>query len=225
MDRSEDVKIHGGFVLGFLIFLPVGIVLLLLRFVLHAKYNHLRDKDYRLTGHVLMTMFVFLMLLIRGSMEGGEGFGAIFITFFIIFGVPALIFYGLAYSRKRKMEALYKAYYRLVIEQGYDTVATLSQLTGVSVRNVREDIRHMVVTGQLPDATLTKDGDIVLPGRTPRSETQANDSAAQQAAAAQFAGPPKSVACSGCGATVNLYPGQTTECDFCGTILNDEDGG
>ncbi|MCR8642944.1 hypothetical protein NV379_09755 [Paenibacillus sp. N1-5-1-14] len=225
MHKPVNVRIHGLFVLIGLLLFPVGVALLIIRYALHAKYNHLREKDYRLTGHVLMTLLGLCMLLFLASGATGDVFVGIFIPFFILFGIPAIFFYVIAYSRKKKIIALYKAYYWLIIEQGNGTIVALSQSTGVSVKKVREDIRYMIATGQLPNASLTDSGDIVLPGRTMKSEMQMNDSATAQTSAAMEArieGTSKSVFCSGCGAAVKLHPTQPKECQYCGTVLKDE---
>ncbi|ACT04833.1 hypothetical protein [Paenibacillus sp. JDR-2] len=295
MHKSVNVKIHGAIILfSFLIFFPVGIILLIIRYALHAKYNYLREKDDRLAGHSFLTLFGLVMLMCMLAGVSGDGLLVSFIGFFIFLGIPAILFYAVASSRKKKMDKLYMAYYHLVIEQGNTSIAVLSQSTGVPVQKVSEDIRYMIVTDRLPGASMTSmgditlsktsmtdswntveagvktnrtnnNGDIVLPGMTIKSMASGGDielpgmtikgmangggivlpgmtinssttsseieinieigddgiGTAQQAAAAKASDDgPKSVVCSGCGANVNLYPGKSQECEFCGNVIN-----
>jgi len=167
VDTPVNAKIHGAFILlSFLIFFPIGIILLIIRYVLHAKYNHLRIRDYKITGHALLTLFGLMMIILFSGTTSGRFAG--FIGFFVLLVIPAIIFYAVSSSLKKKMVTLYKMYYWLVIEQGNGSIAALSQSTGVSPDKVLEDIRYMIATGQLPNASLNGSGNIVLLGQPPK---------------------------------------------------------
>lgn len=223
MQKAVNVKIHGAIILlSFLIFFPIGIVLLIIRYGLHSKYNYLREKDHRLTANILLTILGIIALICLIATMTGDNLMISLIIFLVLLGLPALLFYAAASSRKKKMDALYKLYSLLITEQGKTSIAALSLSAGEPARKVKEDVRYMIATGHLPDASITLNGDIVLPDYRGNIGSNNNSGFTQQAAAAKDSSSngPKSEICSGCGAAVNVYPGKSQECEFCGNIIN-----
>ncbi|BBI36753.1 phage holin family protein [Cohnella abietis] len=233
----DKPKIHGAFILlGMVLFFPVGIVLLLVRFVTHYKYNHLRANDYMLVGHAFITFYAFIAFIVMLASETTSDVVALLIVFGILIGVPAIIFYIVGARRKKKMANLYNLYYHLTTAQGIDAIDRIAELTGEKPRNVTQDISYMIVSGRLTDARLDPTAQLVIMGnRTAKGQENPNPvggpatreqiimtdqvAAARAGAGASSQPAPKMVTCSGCGSSSKVIPGQRQDCEFCGNSL------
>ncbi|WP_239615461.1 hypothetical protein [Cohnella mopanensis] len=227
----DQPRIHGAIILATMfIFFPVGIVLLIIRFAVHFKYNHLRAMDYRLTGHSFVTFFaavagIILLASAGSSTMTSSDVTAVLIVFAIVLGLPAFVFYVLGASRKKKMTNLYNLYYNITTAQGVDSLDRISELTGENVRNVTQDLSYMIASGKLLGATLDPANRVVkLSGRTgsssgtpataTRSEIVVNG---PRGSASPVATQP--ITCSGCGSASRVVPGESKDCEFCGNVL------
>ncbi|OXS56561.1 hypothetical protein B1A99_19735 [Cohnella sp. CIP 111063] len=222
--KIDSPKIHGSLIIvSTIIFFPLAILFILIRFAAHAKVNHLRVKDYKIVGHAFMTFYGVILAILLAVMASESDFGAgdfvlMAIVFGVILGAPALIFYLLANSRKNKMQNLYGRYYQLTTSEGVHTVSALAQLTGESESNVKQDISYMIATGRLPGARLNPaTGQIAMDGRRSSGSPDAEAAAATERPAGR---PPVAVTCFGCGASSQIVPGVQAECEFCGNALS-----
>jgi hypothetical protein len=232
-------KIHTAVIItAIIMFFPLGLVLLLIRFITHYKYNHLRGKDYTLAGHCFMLLFGCISIIILLATAGTDSSGdapAMTIAFFILFGLPGLFFYFLGARRKKKMNNLYNLYDHLTTTQGVEKFDRLAEITGENVRNVTQDLDYMIRSGRLADATLDMTyQQIRLGHRSAQPEGQTDAAAAiaeqarsqQQAAAGRAAAStssrpaPVSITCPGCGSTSRVVPGESRDCEFCGNVLH-----
>ncbi|TVX99910.1 hypothetical protein [Cohnella terricola] len=237
--RIDSPKIHSAFIIAStVIFFPVAIVLIIIRFAAHARVNHLRSQDYRVVGHAFVTFyaliaFIVLLATLGSPKEEFGNFVAVVIAMGILFVTPAVVFYILAASRKKKMKNLYDIYYRLVTADGVRALSGLAQMTGESEKNVRQDISYMIATGRLPHASLNlAEGTVVMNNRGPGAGQAAGEEqsqASRQAAAASAGGSGsqasrpqpavQAITCFGCGSSSRIVPGVRQECEFCGNSL------
>jgi len=229
--RIDSPKIHSAFIIAAtLIFFPVAIVLIIIRFAAHARVNHLRSQDYRVVGHAFVTFYALIAFIVLMAAQANPpdefgNFVLVVALMGIFFVTPAVLFYILAASRKKKMKNLYEIYYRLVTAEGVRALSGLAQMTGESEKNVRQDISYMIVTGRLPNATLNlAEGTVVMNNRGPgagQADSAAHEmsQASGQAAAASAGASAQAITCFGCGSSSRIVPGVRQECEFCGNSL------
>ncbi|WP_256759578.1 hypothetical protein [Cohnella sp. WQ 127256] len=239
----DKPKIHSAFILiAVFIFFPVGIALLIIRFIKHRNYNHFRAKDYTLVGHSFVTFGaaisgLVLLVELSSQEEDMSGAMAVLILSAIIFGIPAILFYVLGATRKKKMDNLYQMYNHFITAQGVESIDRITELTGESIRNVTQDLSYMIASEKLQDAKLdTVRRSVTLNNRTatgPNSSENASDERRdnhnedRQAAAAgsnsrggNSGNAAQSVLCSGCGSSSRVIPGRSQECEFCGNVIS-----
>ncbi|MGG4036317.1 hypothetical protein ABEV74_21850 [Paenibacillus cisolokensis] len=176
------------------ILFPIGLLLLIIRFVMNAKYRHLRAGDYRVTGYCFLVWLVFISILMIS--DPSEGAGEAITVFLFVLGVPALIFLWVGRNKKKEMERLYDEYNKLIELQSELNVNHLSTMTGLSVDDVAQDLRYMLMTGRLVHVTGKSD-----------SQTAAAPSG------------PVTVQCGNCGASDSVVPGKSKTCEYCGSTL------
>ncbi|MCD9024806.1 hypothetical protein [Cohnella silvisoli] len=239
----DKPKIHGGWIiLGMILFFPVGAVLLLIRFVAHYKVNHLRADDYKLVGHSFLVLLglVWVIVAAASSESTPDDTNAVFIVLGVFFGVPAIIFYIIAYRRRMKMQALYNLYDTLIYEKEMESIDQISRLTGQSVNNVMQDLEYLIDTEVFTGATLDKetreifveyeeddsdeeyveeDEEEIDEEYVEENEEEDNYTEAVNQTAATSAAVPMPITCSGCGASSRVIPGKHTDCEFCGNVL------
>ncbi|QJD85705.1 hypothetical protein [Cohnella herbarum] len=228
----DKPKIHTAIVLiSMLVFFPVGIILLIIRFATHYKYNHLRAKDYGVVGHSFMILYGLILLITFASSTGSDDIIPMVVVFGIFLGLPGVIFYILGSTREKKMKNLYNMYYHLTTAQGIESVSRISELTGVSRRNVTQDLTYMIASHRLPDARFDPVAQVVTLGSRratdptsaatstgrPNEATREQIILTEQAAASGLTA--QSVTCTGCGSTSSVIPGRSRECEFCGSVL------
>jgi predicted flap endonuclease-1-like 5' DNA nuclease len=235
----ERPKIHSGFIISaMIIFFPIGIVLLLIRFAAHYKYNHLRAKDYTLVGHSFMILFgwfALIVLLATADTNTAGDVTGILVVLFIFLGLPGVFFYILGSNRKKKMNNLYNLYEHLTTVQGIEKFDRLAELTGENVRNVTQDLEYMIRSERLADATLDMTYQQIRLGHRsvqPEGQTDAATAIAEQARSQQQAAAgraaastssrpaPVSITCPGCGSTSRVVQGESRDCEFCGNVLH-----
>lgn len=225
----DKPKIHTAIILvAMFVFFPVGIILLIIRFAAHHKYNHLRAKDYGVVGHSIMIFFGLFALLGFAALDP-EDIIPYLVVFAIILGLPGVLFYILGSRREKKMKNLYNMYYHLTTSQGIESVSRISELTGESQRNVTQDLTYMIASHKLPDARFDPVAQVVTLGSRRATDSAATSTGrpneatreqiilSEQAAASGLTA--QSVTCTGCGSTSSVIPGRSRECEFCGSVL------
>lgn len=216
----------------FLLFLVI--ILIVVRQTRHRGLNHLKAKDYAISGHY------FVLLIICGHVEytvsdditsTSDQFALLFV-WLIMFGIPAFIFYSLSRKWKRRMQQRYFAYQQLVTQQGITNVYQLSGFMNLDVRDVITDLEYMAHAGMIPHSVLEQQHAPFVPNASQGMHTEAqvppspasnhHSPGGKQAADAQKASAPKapvSIRCGGCGAVAVVTPGSSVECEFCGNAL------
>ncbi|THF84253.1 helix-turn-helix transcriptional regulator [Cohnella fermenti] len=214
-------KISNGLIIWLtILFFPLAILLILIRFLAHANVNHLRDKDYEVTGHFFTWMWLVWSVIIIVINYWGENVltpGELVVGLMIVAAVlltPAFVFYGLGKRRRAKMQERYRIYARLA-EGGVADYNEIAARTGIRYRDVEQDMRYIQ---QLKG--LTGNGLEAVSGErrsdpNPVSGIPDAGGAASRPAAAS----PRAVVCQGCGSSTMVLPGESRECEFCGNEL------
>ncbi|WP_027086527.1 hypothetical protein [Cohnella panacarvi] len=222
--RVDTPKISTSLIIGAtIVFFPVAFVLILIRFAAHAKVNHFRAKDYRVTGHVFLTLFLMAVLInvLVGATASDFTVSTavtVIVVFAITLGIPAAIFYIVAYKRNKKMEELYSEYYSLIMFDNIRTLEGLSQRTGISLNEVKQDISYMIASQELPDALLdSATGTILVSEQSDEWDEEALDEDYSEGEEEDSVS--RTVTCTGCGATSTVSPSESRECEFCGNVL------
>lgn len=214
------------------LFMPIGLVLALLRLIFTHFKNYRRPTNLNLLMHVFIGGFVELSIAILSSALNGEVKNSEFVFMIIflavIFLTPAFIMASVTAKAKYTLSKINTSYLELIQNQNIRHVGTLSQRTGLSENDVWRDVQVLKEKGQLDMGIILSEGH-----QTPGSSTSAPDSHSRRMASssgterAQSYGQPtsgqprlpKSVNCPGCGAQNTVLPGQSTSCDYCGTTI------
>ncbi|MCL6605932.1 MAG: hypothetical protein K6T94_23960 [Paenibacillus sp.] len=203
--------------LGYL-FMPVGLVLALLRLLGSHYKNYRKASNYNLLFHVFIGGFIEIGVLFAADWINGKNSLGITIIILVMFGLmfllPAYLFGNLAAKGRYRFTQLTNLYLELIDSLGISFIGTLSERTGQSEGDVRRDILYLKDRGILDPYLIFSEGAQMEPvhtssgfGHTPSQ----SPSTPQQL--------PKSIHCSGCGAQNTVSPGQSKSCDYCGTAI------
>lgn len=227
--KINSPKIHSAFIIAAtVLFFPVAILLILIRFALHSPVNHLRAQDYRVVGHAFMTFYALCVLILILALSSDPTTTVVdlilvAVVMAVILVTPGIVFYVLANARNKKMQLLYIRYKQLTLDDGVQTVSGLAQFTGESSKNVTQDISFMMASGLFPNASLDSAGRITVTRRSSSAASSSAEAAASTERGAAVRTPRAqtvAVICSGCGSSSEVVPGERKECEFCGNMLS-----
>ncbi|RED83299.1 hypothetical protein [Cohnella phaseoli] len=227
--KINSPKIHSAFIIAAtVIFFPVAILLILIRFALHSPVNHLRAQDYRVVGHAFMTFYALCVLILILALSSDPTTTVVdlilvAVVMAVILVTPGIVFYVLANARNKKMQLLYTRYKQLTLDDGVQTVSGLAQFTGESSKNVTQDISFMIASGLFRNASLDSAGRITVTRRSSPAASSSSEAAASTERGAAVRTPRAqtvAVICSGCGSSSEVVPGERKECEFCGNMLS-----
>ncbi|MBU9723203.1 MULTISPECIES: hypothetical protein [Bacillaceae] len=209
-------------IIGFIVFWPVGIGLLIWRI---AKSRKLMLKAGNLIRIVGIIILVFYALLAIASVADPEAGFEVFIFSTIFFFLPGFILYR--YGKKLRLESKKtKQYIQWIINEHLRTVDEIARRGQLNPAQVRTDIHQLMEKNFLPNARLNQETDRVefiideeINNEQDRVENSVQNEVAATTETAFTAPKPRSVSCSGCGAN-NMVVGDSGECEYCGTALN-----
>lgn len=234
-DYKEDLAIGTGkMVLIWIFLLPLFPIFMLYRIIKHRHYPHKKISDFKLIGLVLLIGFIFLFIVDVSSEPNTAVI--IFISLFTL--LPAMIMFGVASNKTKKMDTRYILYRDLITENGITSIEEMARLTGQRPNVVKNELKHMIHENLLPDMDLHNNQIIKfdkklttmfnqpLPMRfedssiraDAPSEAHCDDPSHQNVAFNK--GKLKTVQCQGCGASETIMEGTTTKCDYCDNIIS-----
>ena len=217
-----------GIVLAFIIFWPVGILLLFLRIATDrsATMKSGIGKAISVVSYVLLG-FAGIFLLMAIFSDTSMLFAA------VLFGVGGILVNNFARNMK-KAGLRYKRYIDLVVNRNMTSIQSIANDTGVDYNTAVIDLQKMIQLGYFTGAQLDPTrGTIFLGGQPVMQQTAYGaQGIAQQVAQAfnpafqqqqqSFAQQQAQVAvkaCPSCGANGRVTAGQAAECEYCGTLL------
>ncbi|WP_339319241.1 hypothetical protein [Paenibacillus sp. FSL R10-2734] len=215
------------------LFMPIGLVLALLRLILTHYKNHRKPTNLNLMMHVFFGGFVELSIaMFVDTMSGNTGTSELLtiqIFLAVIFLIPAFIFASATAKAKYTFSKLNTSYIELILTKNIRYVGSLAERVGQSESDVRRDVQYLKNKGlldidivlsegrQMPDPSMAAPN-LVHSGRTSGFGAQASG---QQIHTQPQSSPqlPKSIRCPGCGAQNTVQPGQSKSCEYCGTTI------
>ncbi|MCD8509702.1 MAG: hypothetical protein LRY73_07380 [Bacillus sp. (in: Bacteria)] len=213
-------------ILGFIVFWPIGILLLILRITRSRRLMLKAGNGIRIVGILILAFFGLLTIGVIVDPEVGL---EVFFVFCLFFLLPGLFLYR--YGRKLRLESSKtKKYIQLVVNEHLRSVDDIARSLQANPTKVREDLRKLIDQDFLPNATLnhTTDrleimiADETIAGQDGEGTEKDNRGKTTTSAnvASKTGGPhrPVSVTCPGCGAN-NIIMGSTGECEYCGSTL------
>lgn len=221
--------------MGYL-FMPVGLILAIIRIIGTHFKNYRKAVSYNLLYHVFLGGFAELMIFAVAQTISGAQTKNDFLYFsigmVIILLLPAFIFAQAALRGRRRFEHLADQYLQLVMANGVRYIGDISQLTGQSESDVRRDLQYLKNHGLIDIGIVISEGGgtagyertaaqpyspFGAPGGQPYPQPTNSLPRSQPPAARML---PKSVSCPSCGAQNTVAPDQPKSCDYCGTALS-----
>jgi len=190
-------------VLGFIIFWPIGLVLLFKR--LSSDRTATFNSGGRFKG-IYITLFIIGAVLIISS-SGSSGFGFTFWGFLFIVGG----FFVFRAARKNKSQCeLYKQYVDLVVNHSQTSIPTIASIMGLTSQVVAQDLQLMINNGFFAGAMIDYGRQIIVLRPTERAVPLPMGGGAAHTE--------RIVTCGGCGANSTIR-GTIGECEYCGSAL------
>ncbi|MEK3901402.1 hypothetical protein [Paenibacillus sp. FSL R7-0179] len=210
------------------LFMPLGLMLALVRMLSTHYKNYRKAVNYNLMLHVFVGGFVQLMGIVVYSIFSEDGIdAATLITMLILFALvsllPAAVFARSAAKARFRFSQLANQYVHLITVERVRYTGDLADRSGQSEADVNRDLLYLQKYGVLDSGLLFHEG----------ADEAASAAQGGQAASSPFSPPaggpqhqqggpqqlPKSVRCPGCGAQNTVAPNQSTSCDYCGTTI------
>jgi hypothetical protein len=219
-------------VFGFFLFMPIGIILAIVRSLNHKNQPHLKSMDGAFYGKFLLTLFVVLAILILIQGQQTDSPAAITVAlsgFAVIFLLPAVIFLGRSRFIQRGMAFRYENYKEMIYRQELTGFDELAAKVGTKEIVVSNELQRMKLLGMLPDVFIdTAAGQALYQGSDEEDweeewdESPVEDQAAaardDQASGGASSGT-KLAECASCGAKTLLRSGESKECEYCGSVI------
>lgn len=195
-------------IIAFIIFWPLGIVLLVLKSKSSKQSIFVGSSDkkfYIIIGVVL----IFLGL---GTISGSPLVG----LFMLIGGIALIIYAGQMAKRANRN----KQYIDMIVNQRITSLDTIASVNNISYENVLKEVRQLISLGVLKGAQIDEVRHMIMvaqPVRPQMTPPQYQQGYAQNIPQApQFV----TVACPGCGAKMSVQRGMTVSCEYCDTPVS-----
>lgn len=213
--------------IGYL-FMPLGLVLALVRLIGSHYKNYRKPVNYSLLYHVFVGGFMQMMGFVLFSIFSEEGVDittliALLILFALVLLWPASVFARNAAKARFRFAQLANQYVHLITAERVRYTGNLAERTGQSEGDVTRDLVYLQKYGLLDSGILFNDGTDTQ--TSPPESRQSSSPFASPGGQQSYQPPrppqlPKSVRCPGCGAQNTVAPGQSKNCDYCGTTLS-----
>lgn len=221
----------GAMVAVLFFFFPAFPFLMIYRIVQHRDYPYKKISDCQLIATILLIFSILWYIVAFGSGPSWKGVALVTIFLFI----PSLWLYNKASSINHAIYERCVQYRDCIYVNGVTSIAELAKLTGQRARIVKNEVKHSINTGLLPDLETVGDRilrlDIKLDS-SPAARFHENVIRVERVSPAHFTPPsrqasppppapkPKTVQCHGCGATMTIMEGETKRCEYCDSIVS-----
>jgi len=194
----------------FIIFWPVGLLLLFIRLG--------SDRTAAIKSAWIISAVSYVMLIIGSALL----IAAIADVYGVIMPAIALLIGGVVLNRVARQTRVrsdrYKSYIALIVNQGVASIDVIAQAVGQPYEAAVADLQKMITAGYFAGAFIDYQQRLILlahsaPGpyiTVPSSSLSAFTAAPPQT---------KTVTCSSCGANNAITIGSFTECEYCGSPL------
>lgn len=197
-------------IIAFIIFWPIGIVLLILRNGKNKQSVFLGStskKKYIIAGVVL--------ILFGLSYFSNNAF----MGFFMIVGGIALIVYA---EKLKKRGERNRRYIDLIVNQGDTSLDKISNVCNIQYNTVVTELRQLIKIGVLKNAVIDENYRTIMIQRAPvqqenlfESFTNAMGMESQATSTGTVQNEKVTCTCPGCGAKIIRLKGSTENCEYC----------
>ena len=193
-------------VIAFIVFWPIGIILLLIRLGSDRSSTITCGKNLTIISYVLLAFGAMsLLVAVTGDYEA--------FAFAVLFLIGGIIVNRFA-ARTRKRGERYKQYIELIVNQNYRSIDAIASLVDVTYPFAEGELRQMIRTGYFQGASIdsTERAIIFVPSKP--SVLQQSPAGPAQQVVPQV----RVITCKSCGANSTVV-GQFSECEYCGSTV------
>ena len=194
-----------GIIIAFILFWPVGAILLWRRIASDKKAEMLSGRVIQIIGWVCVA-FSALGIAVSVS-EGMTGEDVSMIIFFLGAGA-VLIFFG---RRMKANAAKFKKYINIVGNQHMYLIDNIAGAAGLPADKVKVDLQKMIDKGYFTGAYIDEaNRELIMPVQNvvPKQENNTTNNAGMIV-----------VTCKSCGANNTIVKGTAGECEYCGAPI------
>jgi len=194
-------------VLAFIVFWPVGIVLLVIRLSSDRSATIKCHKTIMVVSLILIGIGAILLIAAIGEADEDLFFPAVA---FLIGGIVV----NFMARKTKKTGARYKQYIALIVNHSQNSLDAIAGMVGVTYEMVIEDLQKMIKAGYFHGGYIDfTQRIIVFAPSSPQPVWQTNPAVAAPPAPPQI----KVVSCGNCGANNRVYTGYSYDCEYCGS--------
>lgn len=192
-------------IIFFIIFWPVGVVLLCKRSASKSKSGTFSGRVVQFIGWLFI---VFATILAFGS--GSEGVTGAEVTLIIFFLTGGLVIIPLG-SKISANAVIFKMYNNIIENQNLYSIDSIARVTGLPVKRVMSDLQKMIDKGYFTGAHIDEvNNEFIIPGY--------NDSQKQENSTVNNTDM-IIVICKSCGASNTIINGTVGKCEYCGSPI------
>ncbi len=216
--------------LGFILFFPIGIVLLAVRLWKHRDLSYQKVIDWKNAGTTFLIIFIPFMISFLLHLAAGSDIQYWVMVWVVLLDlIPGIYMLWKSRQRRKQLFARYDHYRHLVLVQGMTSIQTLAETVNQRPAVVVNDLQRMIYLGVFQDAFIDMYSmSIVFNQWAPAASTvNVNVSVSGGSFVPQQNKPPapappptpKTVECPGCGSSALLQPGENKKCPYCDSPL------
>ncbi|UNK19854.1 hypothetical protein MNQ98_07445 [Paenibacillus sp. N3/727] len=234
-----DALIFMGTLLFFPVFLPLGV----LRILLTHRHNYRRGYNFRMLSVQLVISFIVVMffgMIGYNDLPAEERVQAVqdyMIIFGIIFMVPVAVLVFFEIKEKSRFVRLMQLYKELILDHQIIRIHEIAERSRQKPKHVIDDLQYMIDHKLLPFGTVGNGivelkplpsiikrevqapysaGENVININFGQNHRLENDMDTSTASESKL---PKTMECPGCGAKTTINPKEAKECDYCGSMV------
>lgn len=224
---QERLAIGNGAMVLLMIFLfPLFPFFFLYRVLKHRGYPHKKISDYKFLGTFLLVCAIYGFLYAAAS---GPSVNGIILDLLFLF-IPSMLMLHKASKIPNKLSEHCVQYRDYIYVNGITSIEELARLTGQQTKTAKNELKHLMNKGLLPD--LEARGDRILrldnslnpfPAQFQENVTlvEVHSSHRNNVPVPSPAPKPITVECHGCGASMTITEGETKRCEYCGNIISE----
>lgn len=215
----------GAMVLLLIFFFPAFPFVMIYRIVKHRDYPFKKISDCKLLATILLVFSILGYIVTFGS--GPLWREAAIVTVFLF--IPSLWLYSKASKIKQAIYERCVQYRDYIFVNDITSITELAKLTDQRPIVVKNEVKHHINSGLLPDLETVNDRILRLDIDVNSSYlTSQRDQSLYSASSGKKSTRPeatpkpklKTIQCQGCGASVTIVEGETKQCDYCENTLS-----
>jgi len=191
-------------VIAFILFWPVGVVLLLVKLSGDRSAAMRSGRNMVTLSYVLIGIGIICLIAMIG---GGLDMVIALFTPMLLFGGGGIALYIIG-RRTAATSERYKKYINVIINQGETSIDNIAAAVGVPYATAVEDLQKMINRGYLTGMFINIGLRSVVMARV-----------AEPRADGLIIGQERLLVCGSCGANNKTVVGKISECEYCGSML------